>query len=226
MDQLIQNYRKTKTSSDSEEDIEKYLFSQIDYVYDNIEFLQQTIQMIDIKNAKYVKSSTSKLSFILSDNFDVIGKIESILKLMKHYKEDDIYQDSFALYKMGTIDTESMYKPRVYKEQVPTIELQKQPEIDQAYVNEVSNRLFRDNRFSIKSINECVKALLQSKSQFRASDMDFLNSEDLTRLILVQLYAHHENMCYQTKATDDLVVKNEIEYNDFIIMKRGEQNGK
>lgn len=226
MDQLIQNYKKTKTTSDSEEDIEKYLFSQIDYVYDNIEFLQQTIQMIDIKNAKYVKSSTSKLSFILSDNFDVIGKIESILKLMKHYKEDDIYQDSFALYKMGTIDTESMYKPRVYKEQVHNIELQKQPEIDQAYVNEVSNRLFRDNRFSIKSINEYVKALLQSKSKFRASDMDFLNSEDLTRLILVQLYAHHENMCYQTKATDDLVIKNEMEYNDFIIMKRGEQNGK
>ena len=103
--------------------------------------LQQTILMIDIKNAKYVKSSTSKLSFILSENFDVVGKIENILKLMKHQKNDDFYHEAFGLYKMGTVDSESIYKPRVYKEQLSVVELQEKPEVDQAYVT----RLLKDS---------------------------------------------------------------------------------
>jgi len=226
MDQLVQNYKKTKTSDQPELEIEKILFNQIDYVYNIIEMLQQTILMIDIKNAKYVKSSTAKLSFILSDNFDVVGKIEKILKLMKHQKNDEFYGEAFGLYKMGTVDSESIYKPRVYKEQSSVVELQIKPEVDQVYVNEVAQRLFRDNRFSIKTINDYVKALLKQKRKVKSSDLEINNNEDLTRMILIQLYAHHEQMCYRTESMESNVTKNRIEYMDFMIVKRGEQHGK
>lgn len=226
MDQLVQNYRKTKTSEQPDEDVEKILLKQIDYVYDTIEMLQQTILMIDIKNAKYVKSSTSKLSFILSDNFDVVGKIESILKRMKHQIDDEFYNDAFGLYKMGIIDTESMYKPRVYKEQISVIELQERAEVDQNYVNEVAKRLFRDNRFSIKTINEYVKMLLDHQSRVKSSELVIENHEDLTRMILIQLYAHHEYMCYETETMDTYITKKGVLYKDFIIVKRGKLHGK
>lgn len=226
MDKLVLNYKKTKTSDQPELEIEKTLFDQIDYVYNIIEMLQQTILMIDIKNAKYVKSSTSKLSFILSENFDVVGKIENILKLMKHQKNDDFYHEAFGLYKMGTVDSESIYKPRVYKEQLSVVELQEKPEVDQAYVDEVAQRLFRDNRFSIKKVNEYVRVLLEHKTRIKSSDLLIDSNEDLTRMILIQLYAHHEQMCYRTETSDSNVTKNGIEYKDFMIVKRGEQHGK
>lgn len=226
MDLLIQNYRKTKTSNQPDSEIETILLNQIDYVYNIIEMLQQTILMIDIKNAKYVKSSTSKLSFILSENYDVVGKIENILKLVKHEKRDEFYADSFGLYKMGIVDFESIYKPRVYKEQMSVVGLQERPEVDQGYINEVAQRLFRDNRFSIRTINEYVKSLLEDKPTIKSSDLDISNSEDLTRMILIQLYAHHEHMCYRTEAIDSNVIKNGIEYRDFMIVKQGERYGK
>lgn len=226
MDLLIHNYRKTKTSNQSDSEIEAILVNQIDYVYNIIEMLQQTILMIDIKNAKYVKSSTSKLSFILSENYDVVGKIENVLKLMKHEKRDEFYADSFGLYKMGIVDFESIYKPRVYKEQMSVVGLQEKPEVDQGYINEVAQRLFRDNRFSIRTINEYVKSLLEDKPTIKSSDLDISNSEDLTRMILIQLYAHHEHMCYRTEAIDSNVIKNGIEYRDFMIVKQGERYGK
>ena len=226
MDQLVQNYKKTKNSDQSELEIEKNLFNQIEYIYNIIEMLQQTILMIDIKNAKYVKSSTSKLSFILSENFDVVGKIENILKLMKHQKNDDFYNEAFGLYKMGTVDSESIYKPRIYKEQLSVVELQEKPELDQAYVDEVAQRLFRDNRFSIKKVNEYVRVLLEQKTRIKSSDLLIDSNEDLTRMILIQLYAHHEQMCYRTETSDSNVTKNGIEYKDFMIVKRGEQHGK
>jgi hypothetical protein len=226
MNQLIQNYRKTKTSELEDEDIEKILFNQIDYVYSIIEMLQQTILMIDIKNAKYVKSSTSKLTFILSDTFDVIGKIENILKLIKYQKNDEYYNDAFGLYRMGIIDSESLYKPRVYKEQISEVELQEKPEVDQDYVNDVFQRLFRDNRFSIKTINEYVKTLLKHQTRIKSSDLVINNHEDLTRLILIKLYAHHDQMCYKTELMDTYIIRNGIEYRDFIIVKRGNQHGK
>ena len=223
IDKLIQNYRRTKTSDQSDSEIESILFNQIDYVYNTIEMLQQTILMIDIKNAKYVKSSTSKLSFILSDSYDVVGKIENILKLMKHQKNEDFYKEAFGLYKMGTVDSESIYKPRVYKEHLAVVELQEKPEVDQVYVDEITQRLFRDNRFSIKTINEYVKAILEQKTKVKSSDLQINSSEDLIRLILIQLYADHEHMCYRTEITDSSVTTGGIEYKDFLIVKRGGQ---
>ena len=221
MKKLVENYKKTKTSEQVENDIENALYNQIDYVYNNIELLQQTISQIDIKNAKYVKSSTSKLSFILSDNFDVIGRVENILKLMKHQKEDEFYHDAFGLYKMSVIETESMYKPRMYREQPSVLKLQEKPEIDQNYVDEVAQRLFRVNRFSIKTINEYVKTLLEHQTRIKSSDLIINNHEDLARMILIQLYAHHEYMCYQTETLDIYINKNGISYKEFIIVKRG-----
>ena len=116
--QLIRDYKKTKKPDLQDSEIESTLLNQIDYVYNIIEMLQHTILMIDIKNSKYFKSSTAKLSFILSDNFDVEGKIENILKLMRNIKNEDLYEEAFNLYKMGILDSGSMYKPRVYKEQI------------------------------------------------------------------------------------------------------------
>jgi len=200
IDKLIQNYRRTKTSDQSDSEIESILFNQIDYVYNIIEMLQQTILMIDIKNAKYVKSSTSKLSFILSENFDVEGKIENILKLMKHQKKDDFYNEAFGLYKMGIVDSDSIYKPRVYKEQFSVVELQEKPVVDQAYIDDVAQRLFRDNRFSIRTIDDYVKILLKEKSAIKSSDLIINDNEDLTRMILIQLYTQHEQMCYKTES--------------------------
>lgn len=226
MEQLITNYHKTKTSKDSDEEIELMLQNQIDYVYDNIEFLQQTIQMIDIKNAKYVKSSTSKLSFILSENYDVVGKIENILKLMKHIKDNEPYVNAFGLYKMGTVDSQSLYKPRTYKNLVTEIELETITIIDQNYVDEIRLSLFKDNRFSIKTINEYVKKILSIENQIKASEISIDSNEDLVKLILIQLYSHHEQMCYKTVTIEELVNKSNIEYKDFWIVKRGEQYGK
>ena len=226
MEKLIANFRKTKTSKDSDDVIEKQLIYQIDYIYDNIEFLQQTILMIDVKNAKYVKSSTSKLSFILSENYDVEGKIENILKLMKHQKNEELYAHAFGLYKMGIVDSQSLYKPRTYRSLVSETPLEIINEIDQDYVDQVRLNLFKDNRFSTKTINEYVKNILTKRHQVKASELDFQNNEDLTRLILIQLYAHHEHMCYQTVSANEVVRSNNIEYNDFWIMKRGEHSAK
>jgi hypothetical protein len=134
--------------------------------------------------------------------------------------------DAFGLYRMGIIDSESLYKPRVYNEQISEIELEEKPEVDQDYVNDVFQRLFRDNRFSIKTINEYVKTLLKHQTRIKSSDLVINNHEDLTRLILIKLYAHHDLMCYKTELMDTYIIRNGIEYRDFIIVKRGNQHGK
>jgi hypothetical protein len=226
IEQLVANFHKTKPAKESDEVVEKLILNQIEFVYDNIEFLQQTILLIDIKNAKYVKSSTSKLSFILSENYDVVGKIENLLRIIKQHKHDDLYANSFGLFRMGTVDSQSLYKPRIYRNLVSEIELDTGHIINQEYVEKIRLELFKDNRFSTKTINDFVKNLFLTNMKFRASQLDLETNEDLTRLILIQLYAHHESMCYQTTNTEDPVNKGDIEYKDFWIMKRGEHNVK
>ena len=68
--------------------------------------------------------------------------------------------------------------------------------------------------------------MLEHKTRIKSSDLLINNNEDLTRMILIQLYAHHEQMCYRTETSDSNVTKNGIEYKDFMIVKRGEQHGK
>lgn len=226
MDQLIQNYRKTKISNFNDEEIGKVLHEQVDYVYEVIEMLQQTILSIDLYNTKYVKSTTSKLLFLISENVDVSGKIENILKLIKHQKSDEFYSGTFSLYKLGLIDSKSLYTPRVYIDKPEVIKIQEKPSIDETYVDEVYKRLFRDNRFSINKINEYVKELLKFQSKVKSSELTIHNNEDLTRLILIQLYAHHDIMCYDTITSDNFIIKNGVEFKDFAIIKRGDQNVK
>lgn len=219
--QLIRDYKKTKKPDLQDSEIESILLNQIDYVYNIIEMLQHTILMIDIKNSKYVKSSTAKLSFILSDNFDVEGKIENILKLMRNIKNEDLYEEAFNLYKMGILDSGSMYKPRVYKEQISVATLHEPPEVDSEFVEETVQRLFRDNRFSLKKINEHVDTLLVNRSKLKASEMIVDNIEDMTKIILIQLYSHYDRMSYKIESTDTKIVQNGYEYKDFTIMKKG-----
>lgn len=223
MKQLVQNYKTTKSSTMDDQEIEEVIYKQIDYVYGIIEGLQKNILTIDDKNSKYLNSSKSKLSFILSDSFDVEGKIDNILKLMKHQKKDEFYEDAFGLYKMGILDHESLYKPRVYKEPIITVKLQEKPNVDQKFVDRVNERLFKENIFSIQKINRYVGTLLEKQTVIKSSDLIFETSDDITRLILIQLYSHHDQMCYQTEALDSIVTTRDIEYKDFKIIKRGKE---
>lgn len=223
---LIANYRLTKSSKESDDEIEGKLLQQIDFVYDNIELLQQTISMIDVKNSKYVKSSTGKLSFILSENYDVEGKIKNILKQMKMVKGEKATSDAFGLYSMKTIDSDSPYQPRTDRKTMAELPVVKVPEIDQNYVNRVMNNLFKADLYSKRAINEYVKSLLHGKPSFRASDLSQASFDDFTRLILIQIYSHHEGMCYETVPNDEMVKKHQFEYADFTINRKGDRNGR
>ncbi len=225
MTKLIENYRLTKLTEEDDELIEVKLVNQINYIYDNIESLKEIINLIDTRNSRYVKSSNAKLKFILNENFDVIGKIENLLKLMKDVDDDNIYDQVFSLYRMETIDPESMYKPRVYHEKIEEIDVEKPIKIDESYVNEVKANLFRDNRFSKKTINDYVKKILEDNIKIKASSIGLNNYDDLTRLILINLYAHHDNMCYKTELITPEITLNDIEFYDYWIIKRGDKLG-
>jgi len=226
LDKLIDNYQKTKMNDNNITMIEEYLIKQIDFIYDNIQDLQQTISLIDIKNAKYVRSTTSKIAFILSDNHDVTGKIENILKLLNKNEDDDLTSEAFGLYTMKHIDQHALYKPRSYKNIPEETEIPDTPHVNTEKVDQIYANLFKDNRFSRKTINEYVQKLLINKSEMKASTIHVDNSIDLTRLILVELYSHHKMMCYQTVPLVDIVKTNKYEYKDFLIQKRGGLDGR
>lgn len=222
MSKLVDNFKTTKSSKEDDEVIRDIIIKQIDFIYDNIRYLQQTIQMIDIKNAKYVKSSTSKISFLLSENYDVEGKIDNILRLMKKVVEDDIYLDSFSLYKMDVLDEKSLYKPRKYSKYISEIDLDEVSSLDHEYVDKVRQNLFKENKFSMKNINLYINKLLTNKTSIKASDIELSSFEDFAKLILVQLYSNNKKMCYELVSLNSAVIRNNIEFNDFKIKKRGD----
>jgi hypothetical protein len=218
---LVENYKTTKRD-EAEENIQNWIVDQIDIVYENIEYLQNTIQMIDVKNAKYHKSTTSKLQFILNENYDVEGKIKSILRLMKNVKDDSGYEDAFGIYKLGFLDPKSLYKPRKSRSMVDQVSLAKSPVIDQTYVDRIKANLFRENRFSRKTVNDYVKKLLQERNSIYASELALESYDDATRIILIHLYRHYEGMCYRVHPLDSLVENRWMEYPDFEIRKKSE----
>lgn len=222
MTKLLENYKKTKSKNIDDKEALVSIRHQIDYVYDNISLIQHTISLIDNKNAKYIRSSTSKINFILSESYDISGIIESILKKIKYVDENDLYEECFSLYKSAVIDENSMYKPRDRRTQVKGTKLTITPTIDEEYVSKVERSIFQDNKLSKKDINEYIANILRNRKSILSSELNVVNFKDAIRLLLIEMYGSNDNMCYFVTPTKNLFMNDFVEYYDFEIIKRGD----
>lgn len=231
MDSAVTGYMEIEQVADREEAYDCLLQLILD-VKSSFYRLDEIIEEIDRKHAKYIKNAVVRAKFLLSTGNNMEGKILKILDDLTDEinadKNQNIYEKAdrgllsiFKIYPQNFIDNESLRTIPVTR-QLGVVDA-----IDEGSVlSEEERALFKAalkeknrNRFSRKNINTYVEGLLRDQERLKASTLPIESKRDLIRLIYISIYGNNRSNCYRIERTNRRIKINEFEFPDFEIVK-------
>ena len=217
---IAKNY--IATAKDEEEAIQKAI-RFIDEVIDAFNLIEDFITEIDNKNRNYINSTIGKIKFLLSEEDNVIGKINTILKFVKDQNKkgkidramrmaDGLYNfPSLKIYEMEN----SLYTPRGNYQRNANQVLD-----DVGLEFEMSNEFME--QFKTAYNEEEIANFLEAHmvdGVFRASRVLTYNCSRALFLMVVYCIILAVEKTYTVEIVDDLVETEKFVIKDFIIKK-------
>jgi hypothetical protein len=199
---------------------------KIDDMIDIYNSLSAIIDEIDKKNKVYVNSTIAKIKFLLNDDENIIGKLNSILKFtakqIKRYKTDKAMTTIapiFALRSHKTITNESLYTPRgaylhANAQYLIASDITQSTELQEAFYKEFETNYSED--VIKRYLNEFFK--LQPRvlaSELISNDM---SDEAILRLLYILVYAG-EDLNYYVTPPDAPIKHKRFNLTDFQIIR-------
>lgn len=233
--ELIKAVQKGYMEIEQEEDEEKAYDAVVQIILgikSSIYRLDEIIDEIDRKHAKYQKNAVMRAKFLLSTGNNMEGKISQILGCMveqlNEEAEQNIYDDApedwsmlFSLYPQGFIDNESLRTIPVSRKLGAVDELG-----GELMISDEERALYREAfkeknriRFSTKNINDYVQSLLEGRERIKASSLPIESKRDMIRIIYISLYGNHRANCYKVERSKERVRINGFEFPDFEIVR-------
>lgn len=222
MNILVSNFLETKRLDPTKENYmesEIKIQAQIKYMINQFEYLSTFIEMIDDKNSKFLNSAKSKLLFILNNNKDFEGQIIAILKAIKKQQSDDF--DYINLQSINLIDEKSTSSPRFLKEKPISMTIE-EVEITHEDIKDAQEKLYRQEQFSIKKINELVLNELSQKSKLYCHEFNVSSHRMLLKMMLIQIYSSNPKANYQISYTGNKCVLFQYSIDEFLIERKEE----
>lgn len=191
-------------------------------VLESFEELDQMMDEIDYKNARYVKTAVSRMAYLYQNKKDLEGKVYAIIS----YVDASYDKDQFVAFEraipqleaLSNLDPKSLYK-KPLKSTFRLSELSEQEEADLDQIQEEAEMLMRESAFSNDAINRYVIATLGADKQKKASRFPLESNLDYIRLILIYLYATSEQSVYSITPLNTRIRINDLDFEDFIITK-------
>ena len=187
-----------KDTIENRQKAEIFYNKALKYVEDQFESIEDYIDTLDKRNAKYVSTANARISFLINENTDIEGKI---IELLKNINDSDDYLEDdtpFKLYDLGMIDEESLYQPRNNKKKVIAyLENIEQENIDEEEIARARQRMFKEEKFNCYNVNKFVIDKLGKRDKVEAKDIDIENFDDLIKLFLACLYSSNKIVDYK-----------------------------
>lgn len=198
---------------------------QIDEVIDAFNAIEDFINEIDVKNRNYINSTIGKIKFLLTEEDNVVGKINGILKYVKDTNKEGKIDKSLrlidGLYTLPVIKvidgTNSLYQPRGpysrnYNQFLDDFG------IDGFEMNDEFMNQFK-NLYNEAEIKKFIDAHMNDNKSFIAGEvLDFdASREKLLMVIYSIIYASEHN--YTISIFDDFVKTKDYMIRNFEIKK-------
>lgn len=204
------------------EDAAKRAYRDIDEMIDVFNSLDSYITEIDYKNKKYIDSTIGKIKFLLSEDDNITGKINSILKYIKiqnkHNHLDGAIQTCQSMFTLKQIKTynqnTSLYSPRGRYSRT----LNQGLDLSDFDFDFTSNDFVKE--YSLPYDKETIIKFTSKyaiEGEIRASEIIDYNSDldTVMGLIYTLLYACEES--WPVEKLENIVTHYKFKFNDFII---------
>lgn len=164
--------------------------------------LDDIIDEIDRKHARYIRSAVMRARFLLATGNNLEGKLSKIMDLyvqQMNNEEEESFEGLFSLYPQNYISPESLQTIPVTKK-IDTISgfsnQVQMSESDRLLYKEALKRKNR-NRFSRKNINEYVVNLLGDRDKMPVTEVPVESVRDLIRIIYISIYSGNRSNNYE-----------------------------
>lgn len=196
----------------------KTIEAMINDVIESFDMLDEMMNEIDYKNARYVKTAVSRITYLFQNKKDLEGKVYAIINHIQTTDDATIAIDPFDLDDLSNLDPESLYKkPLKSTFSMSTLSIEEEADLD--LIEEESKRLMKESAYSVQAINRYVEETLGKKKQKHASHFPLESNLDYIRLILIYLYATSEQTTYGITPLNIRVRIKNLDFEDFIITK-------
>ena len=224
MNLLVKNYIKVKNdnldTSENENEAKEFFSFRLNYISEQFEEIEEYIRMLDRKNTKYISTAQSRLNFLLNEETDIEGRIIDCLKMIGKV-DDKFFDESYLdLFVGSNIDEYSLYKPVSRKTKVKPAPMIDEFEDDPEEIKRLTEKLFKDNEYSVYKINEFALNQLGDNNQIHAKDIKLKEFSEFLKVFLVKLYSANTNVEYNVKYIDDTYKVLGYKLNDFIIERK------
>lgn len=193
MERAVAGYMEVEEVDDSEQAYDEVISMLID-IKSSFYRLDDIIEEIDRKHARYMRSAVMRARFLLATGNNLEGKLSKILDLYVQQINgdgEDNYDELFSLYPQNYISPESLQTIPVIKK-IETIsefsDGQGMSEADRLLYKEAL-RMKNRSRFSRKNINEYVTGILGARASMPVTDVPVESVRDLIRIIYISIYA-------------------------------------
>ena len=180
------------------------VLSMLIYIKSSFYRLDDIIEEIDKKHARYMRSAVMRARFLLATGNNLEGKLSRIMDLYVQQLnggEETNLGELFSLYPQNYISPESLQTIPVVRK-MDTIS----PFSEHAGMNEADRLLYKEalkrknrSRFSRKNINEYVVALLGDREEIPVTEVPVKSDRDLIRIIYISIYAGNRSNNYEIR---------------------------
>ena len=203
MERATAGYMEVEEVADQDQAYDEVLSMLID-IKSSFYRLDDIIEEIDKKHARYMRSAVMRARFLLATGNNLEGKLSRIMDLYVQQLnggEETNLGELFSLYPQNYISPESLQMIPVVRK-MDTVS----PFSEHAGMNEADRLLYKEalkrknrSRFSRKNINEYVVALLGDREEIPVTEVPVKSDRDLIRIIYISIYAGNRSNNYEIR---------------------------
>lgn len=205
MEKAVKGYMEVEEVEDGDEAYDNLVSLLLD-VKSSFYRLDDIIEEIDRKHARYMRNAVMRAKFLLATGNNLEGKLS---KILNQYVEElnggtpNGLQSIFAIYPQNYISPESLQTIPVAKKMgaVDKISEENRMSEEERQLYKEALRIKNRNRFSRKNINEYVTELLGERRQMPVNEIPVESRRDLIRIIYISIYAGNRANNYTVRRT-------------------------
>ena len=201
MERAIAGYMEVEETEDQEKAYDEVISMLID-IKSSFYRLDDIIDEIDRKDARYMRSAVMRARFLLATGNNLEGKLSRIIDFyvqQMNSGEEESFEGLFSLYPQNYISPESIQTIPVTKKMDAISRFSNQAQLSEADRLLYKEALRRKNRsrFSRKNINEYVINLLGDRDKMPVTEVPVESVRDLIRIIYISIYSGNRSNNYE-----------------------------
>ena len=201
MERATAGYMEVEEMEDQEKAYDEMISMLID-IKSSFYRLDDIIDEIDRKHARYMRSAVMRARFLLATGNNLEGKLSKIIELyvqQLNSGEEESFDELFSLYPQNYISPESLQTIPVTKRMDTISGFSNQAQMSEAdrLLHKEALRRKNRSRFSRRNINEYVVNLLGDRDKIPVTEVPVESARDLIRIIYISIYSGNRSNNYE-----------------------------